>query len=126
MKVVEIHPEGSYDGWDGLILEHFRESEPTTNVGQQLVFENESLKVWAITLAPSEALPFHKHTRNYNWTTLTQGTALSYYETGRVVEITYQKGDISYYDHEKKGDFIHNLINTGNQVLEFVTVEYKE
>lgn len=125
MKCKELYPAGSFKHWDAELLLCLQQNNITTNVGQTLMFENDLLKVWKINLLPNESLPFHKHTTNYNWTVLTNGSATSHYETGRIVSLEYLKGDLSFYDHDKKGDFVHNLKNTGENILEFVTVEYK-
>ncbi len=125
MEIQELSPLGDFSNWTPKALSEVKEKNFTTKVGEQLVFENDMIKVWTIKLLPNSSLPFHKHTLNYNWTALTNGTAISCYETGRIVKLTYEKGDFAYYNHDQKGDFIHNLKNIGNKTLKFVTVEYK-
>ena len=125
MKTQELHPAGDFSNWNLGILTELQNGNYTTQVGEQLVFENDAIKVWSIKLLPKSGLPFHKHTTNYNWTAITGGSAISHYETGRIAQIDYTKGDLSYYDHDMKGDFVHNLKNIGNEILEFVTIEYK-
>jgi hypothetical protein len=126
MKTEELNPTKDFNNWKPEILSELQKGSYTTQVGEQLLFENGALKLWTIKLLPNESLPFHKHTNNYNWTAMTAGSAISHYETGRIVQIDYKKGDLSYYDHDAKGDFVHNLKNTGNELLEFITIEYKK
>ena len=125
MKSIEIHPEGQFKHWNTERLSELNSNTITDIVGEKLLFENETIKVWSIHLKPNQRLPFHKHTKNYNWTCLTEGKAISHFETGRIVEIGYIKGDLSYYDFEINGDFIHDLENIGNSILKFITIEYK-
>lgn len=34
-------------------------------VGSKLLLENDSVRIWDITLAPGERLPFHRHRTSY-------------------------------------------------------------
>lgn len=95
------------------------------NVGQTLLLENDSVKVWHILLQPGERLPFHKHTLNYFWTALRDGEAISNYSDGSTKKMLYQRNDIAYYNIEEGGSFIHDLKNTGSTPLEFITTELK-
>ncbi|WP_159025505.1 hypothetical protein [Aquimarina sp. Aq78] len=125
MMTKEINPVGSFKDWDSTKILELQNSNESDRVGDILLFEDDSIKVWSIILKPGDRLPFHKHTKNYTWVCLTQGAAISHYKNGRIVEIQYQKGDVSYYDHDAKGDFVHNLENIGDVLLKFNTVEYK-
>ncbi len=126
MKIEELCPDGNFSCWDHETLATLQKGNYTTQVGEQLIFENADLKVWTIKLLANSSLPFHKHTTNYNWTAMTDGSAISHYQTGRIIQLSYTKGDLSYYDHDTKGSFVHNLKNIGNKPLEFITIEYKK
>ncbi|WP_160170116.1 cupin domain-containing protein [Aquimarina megaterium] len=125
MVTKELNPAGSFKNWDSTKMQELQNSNKSNRIGNTLLFEDDSIKVWSILLKPGDQLPFHKHTKNYTWICLTQGVAISHHENGRIVEIKYQKGDLSYYDHDTKGDFVHDLKNTGNLLLKFNTIEYK-
>lgn len=125
MITKEINPVGSFKNWNSTKILELQNSNKSDRIGDTLLFEDDHIKVWSIILKPGDKLSFHKHTKNYTWICLTQGTAISYYENGRIVKIRYQKGDVSYYDHDTKGDFVHNLENIGDLLLNFNTVEYK-
>lgn len=125
MHATVINPEGKFENWERTYLDELLK-EPIEEVGQELVFENEQLRIWSITLHEGSCLPFHRHTNNYNWTSLTSGKAISRYENGEIKEFSYQKGDMAYYDHDTKGDLVHDLENIGSTTLKFVTVEYKK
>lgn len=40
-------------------------TEPTSNVGTRLMFENERVRVWDLALAPGESLEKHIHRLDY-------------------------------------------------------------
>ena len=125
MIIKEINPAGSFKNWSKIKLNILYNTSIDNTVGEILLFENEEIKVWSITLNPKERLPFHEHTMNYNWTCLTSGRSISYYKTGKIIETIYQKGDILFYDHSENGSFIHDIENNGTSILKFITVEYK-
>ncbi|MFS4494918.1 cupin domain-containing protein [Maribacter sp. 2308TA10-17] len=120
-----INPEGQFENWESNLLHELIKDEISDALGQTIVFENEQLRVWSTHLQPGGCIPFHRHTTNYSWVCLTDGKAISRYENGKICEITYQRGDLSYYDHNVKKDLVHDLENVGETVLEFVTTEYK-
>lgn len=119
-----ITEEGDFTGWPSSYLKQLEDYSRNTDVGEELIFENENIRIWSIHLLPGQRLPFHTHIHDYNWTCLTSGTAISRYATGRMVKLRYQKGDISYYPASEKGAFTHDLENTGDTELKFITVEY--
>ena len=56
---------------------------------------------------------------------MTQGEALSHYDSAEVLHISYEVGDASFYQHSEYGDFVHDLKNIGNTKLVFSTLEFK-
>ncbi len=95
-------------------------------MGEHLVFENDSIKVWAILLPAGKSLPFHKHNKKYVWTALSEGKSVSYYNDGSVYETIYTINDTKNFDDLSDTNyFIHNLINTGTTTLVFSTMEFK-
>lgn len=94
-------------------------------IGTQLVFEGDGMRVWHLRLAAGETLPPHRHDRPYFWTVLTAGQGRSRYDDGRVVDVAYQPGDTSHFaDLSAVNAFVHDLTNTGDTELVFVTVEF--
>lgn len=125
MKVQIINTQGQFEKWESNVFHELIKDEISNAVGQAIIFENEQLRVWCTHLQPEGRIPFHRHTTSYTWVCLTNGKAISRYQNGKVCEITYQRGDLSYYDHDAKNDLVHDLENVGETVLEFVTTEYK-
>ncbi|TPK75275.1 hypothetical protein [Mesorhizobium sp. B2-4-17] len=95
-------------------------------VGSELVSETDRVRVWSLTLKPSERIGFHTHVLDYFWTAVTGGRARSHYGDGRVAETSYQPGDTQHH-HYRAGEFmIHDLENIGGTDLIFTTVEFKD
>lgn len=81
--------------------------------------------MWHLRLAPGETLAPHCHDRPYLWTVLTDGRATSRYSDGRVIEVVYHAGDTRHFAHlGHKDTFVHDLTNTGETELVFVTIEF--
>ncbi|RPH25529.1 cupin domain-containing protein [Buttiauxella warmboldiae] len=94
-------------------------------IGTSLVLETEQMRVWQIHLEPGETLPAHRHDRPYFWTVLTDGKACSRYGDGRVVNIVYRRGESKNFpDLNAETMFVHDITNTGEAALIFVTVEF--
>ncbi|NVD40238.1 cupin domain-containing protein [Ensifer sp. HO-A22] len=95
------------------------------HIGTQLVLDTEGMRVWHLRLKPGEALAVHRHDRPYFWTVLTDGRARSRYGNGDIVDIAYRAGETRHFgDLTTESAFVHDLTNTGETELVFVTVEF--
>ncbi|KAK3605155.1 hypothetical protein CHS0354_000824 [Potamilus streckersoni] len=101
MKVTVINEEGNYTNWDKNFLEQCKREQYSMNVGTTKLFEDSKVRIWQIYLRPGEEMPFHKHDKDYNWTSLKKGNAVSHYFGGKVAEIEYERGDIVFYNHSE-------------------------
>ena len=94
-------------------------------IGTELVAEEAGMRIWHLRLPSGAALPAHRHDRPYFWTVLTNGKARSRYGDGRVVDVTYHAGETRHFPDLGSGHaFVHDLTNTGDTELVFVTVEF--
>lgn len=95
-------------------------------IGTQLVAETDGMRIWHLRIAPGKTLPAHRHDRPYFWTILCDGKARSRFDDGRVVDVTYSAGQTQHFPDLTPSDtFVHDLTNTGDQDLVFVTVEFE-
>ncbi len=92
-------------------------------VGTTLVFENEHVRVWDLTLHPGERAPFHTHTQRYFWTCVLEGIADQRTLDGVNRRRHYRNGDTLYTHHDEHHHTVHDLENVGDTVLRFTTVE---
>ena len=110
-----------------LSQQEIRAGRANKQIGTHLVKETPSMSIWHVRLAPGERLEPHYHDRPYFWTVLTDGTGRSQFDDGRDIAITYKAGDTGYFpDLSKENTFAHDLINSGDTELLFVTVEFNQ
>ena len=92
-------------------------------VGSRLLFEDELIRVWDITLEPGQRLPFHRHRSTYFYRCHTGGpTRVRFPDgTGSVYESVADEVHV----HEIGPDdvVVHDLENAGHTPLVFTTVE---
>ena len=92
-------------------------------VGSRLLFENESVRVWAIELAPGERLPFHRHRTSYFYRSHVDGRVQVRFPDGTLA--VYEKRADGVHFHVIAADdvVIHDLENVGTTALAYTTVE---
>ncbi len=94
-----------------------------TAVGSRLLFENERVRVWDITLGPGERLPFHCHRTSYFYRCESAGISQVRTPDGRVAEYDSTQDEVVFHDIPPGETMIHDLSNAGGTVLRFTTVE---
>ena len=112
--------------WPEPIRAEFQEGNFGGQVGQALVSETDRVRVWHLTLQPGERIGFHRHVLDYFWTVLGDGRARSHYGDGTIADAAYRQGDTRHFVFEKGESMVHDLANTGETPLSFVTVELKD
>lgn len=116
----------NHDSWPPEILAELEAGTVSHSVGKDLLSENERVRIWALSLEPGERIGFHRHVLDYFWTATSNGRSRSHYSDGRIADTIYRKGDTRHF-HFARGEFmVHDLLNTGDDVLSFVTVEFKD
>jgi len=94
-------------------------------IGTELLLDTGAMRVWLLRLGPGETIAPHRHDRPYFWTVTTDGEGRSRFSDGRDVLVTYRSGDTGHFpDLNAETRFVHDLTNTGNTELVFVTVEF--
>jgi hypothetical protein len=111
--------------WNDAMRAEMESGRGNGRVGDRIVFENDHIRVWLIEMQPQDRLPFHTHVQDYFWTVTRPGRACSHYTDGRVDEVDYELGKTMYFQFAKGGSMTHDLQNTGDSFLSFVTVEFK-
>lgn len=115
-----------FEGWTDAIKQEFRANNYNGAIGNDFVFENDSVRVWLMTLKPGENMPVHRHVLTYFWTAITPGRFLQRTYDGTTYESDYQAGLTHYYD-VGRGEFaLHNLENVGETPMIFCAVELKK
>lgn len=113
-------------GWSEEHKQDFEENKFNGVIGSEIVFENDRVRVWNITLEPGERLPAHRHVLEYFWTAVTPGRFIRRSYDGVTYESNYEAGLTHYYE-VGDGEFgLHDLENGGDTTMVFTTVEFKD
>jgi quercetin dioxygenase-like cupin family protein len=114
-----------FAGWPEWLQAEFRANAYNLQVGQRLLSETDRLKVWEIRLAPGERVPAHRHVLDYFWTAVTAGRSVQHVDDGTTREVSYEAGETRHFRFPGESYLLHDLQNTGDEPLIFVTVEHK-
>ena len=120
-----VSEDDAYALWPRDRIRDMHANAMSGKVGTVLVSETETCRVWHLSIAPGERLPFHRHVLDYFWTVLSNGRARSCYEGGAVRETSYRAGDTKHFTFAHGEHMVHDLENIGDETLVFVTVEMK-
>jgi hypothetical protein len=100
-------------------------SRAATNyeVGNRLLFENDTVRVWDITLEPGERLPFHCHRTSYFYRCEAAGVSRVGALDGSGATYDSPQDEVVFHEIPPDETMIHDLTNVGDTVLRFTTVE---
>ncbi|MGW6023813.1 hypothetical protein [Streptomyces sp. NPDC055099] len=115
-----------FDRWSPPLHKEFETNTQNGRVGQTLVKETESARIWETHLQPGERIPVHRHVLDYSWTALTDGLARQHASDGSSREISYVRGQTQHFSFTEEGYHLHDLKNIGDAVLSFLVVEIKD
>lgn len=94
-------------------------------VGQELLSQTDTVRIWRINLALGERVGFHRHMLNYFWVAINAGRSRSHYASGETREATDGAGDVAHFQFADGEYMLHDLTNIGKTELIFTTVEFK-
>jgi len=92
-------------------------------VGTELLYENDRVRVWDITLQPGERMPFHCHRTSYFYRCDSGGSWRVRSLDGDVVLGEDGAGDVTFHDLGGGQRLVHELMNVGDAPLRYTTVE---
>jgi quercetin dioxygenase-like cupin family protein len=100
------------------------EREISSNIGTRLLFENDRVRVWDLQLAPGESTGVHRHTNDYLYVVIGDGTLQTVFADGRrEPPRTMRDGDVRF--REVPDENIHEAINVGDRPWRNIVVELK-
>lgn len=120
-RTPDIVEEGAFDRAD--FSAELEAAPANLDLGTELWFENDRIRVWEVLLQPGERGAFHSHTTNYFWTVVEPGRGLQRFADGTFIVRDYRPGETRYLEHTPETALIHDLENVGETTLRFVTVE---
>ena len=124
MDYLEINEVGNYETWPESKLMELGTFEAPEKLGQSLLFENDTMVMWSIKLEPGQRLPFRKISRDYLWISMTEGLALTRYNTGKIAMFRFNKHETKYFEFENDS-CIYDLENIGEDNLHINAIEFK-
>lgn len=126
MKTLELYPTGSFGSWDPRKLQELKENKVYDAFeGGSLIFQNNYLKLWEITLYPGERLPFSRKNSNYSWTCISGGQTVTHCADGSIIFYVIDKGESRFFEFRNK-EHISDMENTGKNILVIHILEYKQ
>lgn len=97
---------------------------PSGQVGTELLFENDRVRVWDLRLAPGERAGFHRHSHDYFFVVIGGGKLKSVHEDGSDwYETEMADGEVRF--REIEGEDVHDAINVGEKLWRNIVVELK-
>jgi len=96
---------------------------PTDQVGTELLFENDSVRVWSMELAPGETSPVHRHQIDYLIAYVTP-SRISLIRDGVVVQTDDFKDGYVQYIHVPQ-PIVHQITNAARAGHRQLIVELK-
>lgn len=103
--------------------------EITDAIGTELLFENDRVLIWSMTIAPGEASPLHRHTRDWLYVYVTDDNTMeTQYPSGRRSTAHFGDGFVGYYEvgDGDNPELIHALHNAGERTHRRILVEFKD
>ncbi|CDP52447.1 hypothetical protein [Devosia sp. DBB001] len=90
-------------------------------IGDEVIFENDTVRVWKLELQPGEIQAWHQHDLPYLVVPLTEGDNVMRFADGRVKPTAEKPGDALW----REPGMPHELENVGTARYANVLVEFK-
>jgi len=91
-------------------------------VGTAVLFENDRVRVWDLTVEPGGRIPFHAHTTSYFFTCVEGGRMINRFPDGNQVTLDMDDG-ATWFSAIDADPEVHDLENVGSTRVRFITVE---
>lgn len=124
MDCLELNPAHDFTKWENNYIEELHSLEFKESLGNMLLFEDDSIRLWNLKLNSGERMPFLRHNRNYSWISENNALLKSRFGNGRISLIRVNEGDTQYFENAGK-DYINDLENLGDTPVVFKVLEYK-
>lgn len=125
MECLELNPKHDFSKWENKYIEELNFLEFGESLGNKLLFEDRSIRLWNLKLDVGERLPFLRHNKNYSWISETDAILKSRSGNGRISLIQVSQGDTRYFENADK-EYINDLENLGEGPVLFKVLEYKQ
>jgi quercetin dioxygenase-like cupin family protein len=90
-------------------------------IGDEILFENDRVRVWSVKLNPDERQAWHQHHLPYLIVPMTEGKNIMYFEDGREKETSEVPGHVLW----REAGPPHELLNVSDWQYRNVLIEIK-
>ena len=90
-------------------------------IGDEILFENDRVRVWSVKLDPGERQAWHQHHLPYLIVPMTEGKNIMYFEDGREKETNEVPGHVLW----REAGPPHELLNVSDWQYRNVLIEIK-
>lgn len=125
MDCIELNPVNDFTKWEAVYIKELNSLEFKETMGNMLLFEDDSIKLWNLKLDKGERMPFLRHNKDYSWISETDALLKSRFGNGRISLIRVVKGETKYLENANK-EYINDLENIGDSLVVFKILEYKD
>lgn len=100
-----------------------KQEEISKEVGKELIFENDRIKVWSMGLQPGESSHYHRHENDYVFVYTTPSKISSYRDGSQAPPNQFQDGYVQY---TEVGEGIeHSITNVADTWHHQIILEFK-
>ena len=124
MECTELSPAGNFEAWEPQRRKELESGHFTSNIGQELLHEGEHTRLWLVKLGYKQRLGFRNISSSFKVMSQTDGFAVSYQGSGKIVLIEFKKADMQRHEVVDEQERIWDLENIGAETLEFIIIEY--
>ena len=98
-------------------------TEPSNQVGKEMLFENDAVRVWMMELAPGEPSPLHRHEADYFFLMLTANRIAAMPAGSDATTSDFFAGHVQYVRVDEP--IVHQIENVSDERHLQVVVELK-
>lgn len=120
----ELNPAGNFGPWESSKLKELKKHQFSDDLGQTLLFENDSIRVWEIFLQPGERMGFRKITHHFSITSMCDALAVSRFSDGSIYLLKFNHKDTLYVNYEVS-EVVQDLENISEGPLYLHLMEFK-
>ncbi|MQF80232.1 hypothetical protein FIL93_00110 [SAR202 cluster bacterium AD-493-K16_JPT_193m] len=100
-----------------------KQEEISKEVGTELIFENDRIKVWSMGLQPGQSSHYHRHENDYVFVYTTPSKISSYRDGSQATPNEFEEGYVQY--TEVGGGIEHSITNVADTWHHQIILELK-
>ncbi|WP_276391665.1 hypothetical protein [Eudoraea chungangensis] len=123
MEYIELSPTANYKSWETKRLQELRKKDYSTDLGQNLLFENADFRLWDLKLEHKERLRFRELKNDFSYTCINDGCGVIHLGDGRIMYSQFKRGTVHFVEIPQNESLIIDIENSGLETLKLVLTE---